>query len=295
MKLIPALLIGLLSFSPHAFADTVTLPSGDDVCPLSSLDLTTVTYFDDSGKNSVQADKATFGTDLLVRGTTYASGVGTHAPSKFVVKVNGATEFHALFGIDDAAAVNSDGFPSHVKAGETPAQEGGKDGTERVGSGSAFVPANGREHAKAHFFVARGDGEKVFRHGGGRPLEHFHAAHWGIYVAGAGVEQAQIVVNLRYRAYCGAAPARAALLPKGYGGGHTAHDGAGVWNKCLCGRNAFCRARYGGVGRRGGCGGVGRQAQELAGVGREGADIAAHTLCMEGGEGEGAFPAARNA
>jgi len=104
MKLIPALLIGLLSFSPQAFADTVTLPTGDEVCPLSSLDLTTVTYFDDSGKNSVQADKATFGTDLLVRGTTYASGVGTHAPSKFVVKVNGATEFHALFGIDDAAA-----------------------------------------------------------------------------------------------------------------------------------------------------------------------------------------------
>lgn len=70
---------------------------------LSSLDLTTVTYFNDDNKNKVYADKATFGTPLIIAGDTYTTGVGTHAPSKFVVKVNGAKSFHAIFGIDVAA------------------------------------------------------------------------------------------------------------------------------------------------------------------------------------------------
>lgn len=70
---------------------------------MSSLDLTTVTYFNDDNKNKVYADKATFGTPLIIAGDTYTTGVGTHAPSKFVVKVNGAKSFHAIFGIDAAA------------------------------------------------------------------------------------------------------------------------------------------------------------------------------------------------
>lgn len=78
-------------------------PIGNDVCLLSSLDLTTVTYFNDDNKNKVYADKATFGTPLIIAGNTYTTGVGTHAPSKFVVKVNGAKSFHAIFGIDAAA------------------------------------------------------------------------------------------------------------------------------------------------------------------------------------------------
>lgn len=78
-------------------------PTGNDVCLLSSLDLTTVTYFNDDNKNKVYTDKATFGTPLIIAGNTYTTGVGTHAPSKFVVKVNGAKSFHAIFGIDAAA------------------------------------------------------------------------------------------------------------------------------------------------------------------------------------------------
>lgn len=78
-------------------------PIGNDICLLSSLDLTTVTYFNDDNKNKVYADKATFGTPLIIAGDTYTTGVGTHAPSKFVVKVNGAKSFHAIFGIDGAA------------------------------------------------------------------------------------------------------------------------------------------------------------------------------------------------
>lgn len=86
-----------------AKAETITPPTGNDVCLLSSLDLTTVTYFNDENKNKVYADKATFGTPLIIAGDTYTTGVGTHAPSKFVVKVNGAKSFHAIFGIDGAA------------------------------------------------------------------------------------------------------------------------------------------------------------------------------------------------
>lgn len=86
-----------------AKAETITPPTGNDVCLLSSLDLTTVTYFNDDNKNKVYADKATFGTPLIIAGDTYTTGVGTHAPSKFVVKVNGAKSFHAIFCIDGAA------------------------------------------------------------------------------------------------------------------------------------------------------------------------------------------------
>ena len=92
----------------RASADTVSPPSGTGICLLSSLDLSTVTYFDDDGKNAVYADKATFGTSLIIAGTTYESGVGTHAPSKFIAKVNGATAFHAVFGIDAAAPTQAE-------------------------------------------------------------------------------------------------------------------------------------------------------------------------------------------
>lgn len=100
--LIALLLVSVLGIV-DAKAETITPPTGNDVCLLSSLDLTTVTYFNDDNKNKVYADKATFGTPLIIAGNTYTTGVGTHAPSKFVVKVNGAKSFHAIFGIDAAA------------------------------------------------------------------------------------------------------------------------------------------------------------------------------------------------
>lgn len=108
LRLYLATCITLLS-ATWAVADTVDPPTGDNICELSSLDLTTVTYYNDSGKNSVQANKETYGTPLVIRGTTYSSGVGTHADSKFVVKVNGAKTFNAIFGIDDTAAVDASG------------------------------------------------------------------------------------------------------------------------------------------------------------------------------------------
>lgn len=84
-------------------AQTVAPTTGEGICQLSTLDLTTATCFDDNGKTAVRADHNTLGGNLVIKGTTYESGVGTHADSKMVVKVNGATRFHAVLGIDDGA------------------------------------------------------------------------------------------------------------------------------------------------------------------------------------------------
>lgn len=48
-------------------------------------------------------DLATEGTPLTIRGVVYDNGVGVHAESKFIVKLNGASAFHTLVGIDDQA------------------------------------------------------------------------------------------------------------------------------------------------------------------------------------------------
>lgn len=80
--------------------------TGDNICQLNSLDLSTVTYFNDNGKTAVRANHNTPGGDIVIKGTTYESGVRTHADSKFVVKVNGATKFHAIIGIDDETGTN---------------------------------------------------------------------------------------------------------------------------------------------------------------------------------------------
>ena len=89
-------------------AENVSPTVGDNICQLGTLDLSTVTYFNDNGKTAVRANHNTMGGSLVIKGTTYESGVGTHADSKFVVKLNGATKFHAVLGIDDGADLKAD-------------------------------------------------------------------------------------------------------------------------------------------------------------------------------------------
>lgn len=94
---------GLLAALPAGMkADNVTVrpPQGGNICLLGSLDLSTVTCL--SGER-VRADKSTAGNPLTIRDTVYTSGVGTHAPSLVVVKLNGATRFVTRLGIDDEA------------------------------------------------------------------------------------------------------------------------------------------------------------------------------------------------
>lgn len=73
-------------------------PDGEEIIPLSSLDLSLCT----NGWGAIKVDKSIDGNVLTVKGQKYASGVGMHASGKVVVKLNGAvTAFHAILGIDD--------------------------------------------------------------------------------------------------------------------------------------------------------------------------------------------------
>lgn len=83
--------------------NVVKLPVSTDseleFIPLSSLDLTKMK----NGWGSPQANKSISGNSLIMNGTLYESGVGVHAPSAIVVKLNGAvTTFRAVGGLDDA-------------------------------------------------------------------------------------------------------------------------------------------------------------------------------------------------
>ena len=102
-KSLGMLFLSLLPLAMQA-QQTVDLPEGSNICALSSLDLTKMTCFDDGGKTKARANQSTLGNSIIVKGTTYTSGVGTHAPSKAVIKVNDATRFVANLGIDDEAS-----------------------------------------------------------------------------------------------------------------------------------------------------------------------------------------------
>lgn len=87
----------ILLFSSIALA--ATLSANADVIALADMDLSYITCL--SGE-AVHKNQSTKGTDLAIRGTVYG-GVGTHAPSKCIIRLNGATEFHTLLGITDSA------------------------------------------------------------------------------------------------------------------------------------------------------------------------------------------------
>ena len=81
--------------------NVVKLPVSTDpsleFIPLSSLDLSKM----ENGWKSPQRDKSIEGNPIRLGNTTYESGVGVHAPSRIVVKLNGAvTTFRAVGGID---------------------------------------------------------------------------------------------------------------------------------------------------------------------------------------------------
>ena len=81
--------------------NVVKLPVSTDpsleFIPLSSLDLSKM----ENGWKSPQRNKSIEGNPIRLGNTTYESGVGVHAPSRIVVKLNGAvTTFRAVGGID---------------------------------------------------------------------------------------------------------------------------------------------------------------------------------------------------
>lgn len=112
------LLAGCVVAMPAAMrADNVTVdpPTGENICLLSALDLSTITCL--SGE-TVRANKSTQNNPITVRDTVYTTGVGTHAPSVAIVKINGATRFVTRVGIDDEAD-NADDKANHGIASYT--------------------------------------------------------------------------------------------------------------------------------------------------------------------------------
>jgi len=89
--------------------DKVQLPAeganGNKIVALSSLEIANMT----TGWGTIRANRSIDDNTLIIRGTKYASGIGVHADSRIVVKLNGAaTKFHAVGGIDDETNTQAD-------------------------------------------------------------------------------------------------------------------------------------------------------------------------------------------
>ncbi|MBQ9431338.1 MAG: NPCBM/NEW2 domain-containing protein [Kiritimatiellae bacterium] len=67
------------------------------VVPLTDLDISKTRQ----GWKEAKRDANLFGEKLQVAGKAYASGMSTHAESELYVRLNGATRFQALVGVDD--------------------------------------------------------------------------------------------------------------------------------------------------------------------------------------------------
>lgn len=89
-------------------AETIPATTGDGIVQLSELDLTKITCYSGDSNIKVRANLSTAGNPLTMKGNVYESGVGTHAPSKTVVELNGATEFYCVLGVDDEAQTLAD-------------------------------------------------------------------------------------------------------------------------------------------------------------------------------------------
>ena len=95
-------------------------PTGS-VVQLSALDgLNKITYFndyyDEDPMVAVRANRSTGNNTITIMGQTYESGVGTHAPSKAIVALNGATSFHCVMGVDDEIKSGSNMENGRLKA-----------------------------------------------------------------------------------------------------------------------------------------------------------------------------------
>ena len=102
---------GSLAGKAASYTSTVEATTGSGIVQMSELDLSNITFFEDDGKTGVRANLTTntqSDDPIVLKGVRYMSGVGTHAPSKAVIKINGATTFHAVLGVDDDADLKAE-------------------------------------------------------------------------------------------------------------------------------------------------------------------------------------------
>src|SRR5438105_998914 len=73
---------------------------GGSSCVLSELDLTLL----DQDWNAAKRDQSVMGNPLRIAGKAFTHGIGTHANSRFILKLGGgARRLQALVGVDDGA------------------------------------------------------------------------------------------------------------------------------------------------------------------------------------------------
>src|SRR5207302_1478261 len=91
--------------SPTSNIDDATTPS----VPSSSVNLSTLTWTSaTTGWGTIQKNLTVNGNPLKLRGTTYATGIGTHAVSNITYNINGQyVGFVSDVGVDDE--VNGNG------------------------------------------------------------------------------------------------------------------------------------------------------------------------------------------
>lgn len=149
----------VLMWTSSALAETVPSTKGEGIVQLSSLDLSNITCFDDNGKTAVRANRNTYDDDdIVLKGVTYESGVGTHAESKAVIKLNGATKFYAIAGVGDSAdQIDGEGEVDHVvtlyKGSRDGATEVSNTHLTRMGDETATIDIDvtGYEYMVLHF------------------------------------------------------------------------------------------------------------------------------------------------
>lgn len=73
------------------------LPAAERIVPLGDLDLSAMS----SGWGRPTKDRSVAGKPLRIAGTAFTTGVGTHAASRMVIDVKGATRFTAKVGVDE--------------------------------------------------------------------------------------------------------------------------------------------------------------------------------------------------
>ena len=110
----------------HVVKLPMSQESGTEYIPLSSMDLKNIT----NGWGTIRPNKSIGNNPLVIDDTTYESGVGVHAKSRIVVKLNGAvSHFRAMAGVD--AETNKDASDRSAIVGYRVILRG-EDGREKV-------------------------------------------------------------------------------------------------------------------------------------------------------------------
>ncbi len=132
------------AFAMPVCAETINPPASTDetdIALLGDMEVEKGT----TGWGTNQQNRSVDGNALTLNGNVYTSGVGTHASGKIIVKLNGATRFCAVVGIDDEVLSDASYSASDARWGNityTITGEGETGNTQVLALGSARLSTN---------------------------------------------------------------------------------------------------------------------------------------------------------